>query len=125
MGNYEIDGSLLSTISTPSVGYRVGILNSDGEEKSKRDDPSESKYIDSGDESDHRVSGEEGESVNDCKGDVWHGSSKLKKSSHEAGNGPFSVWLGSVKRESSRASGCSGNSVGVSAGELAVSKRAH
>ena len=32
MGNYgEIKE--LSTISTPSVGYKVGILNSDGEEK--------------------------------------------------------------------------------------------
>lgn len=74
-------------------------------------------------ESDHDVSGEEGESVNDGRGGVWHGSSKLKRSSHEAGNGPFSVWLGPMKRGSTHASGCSGNSVSVSAGELEISEK--
>jgi len=86
----------LPTISTPSAGYRMGILNNDGDEKSKRDDSSESKYGNSGGESDHRVSGEEGELVKDGRGDEWHGSSKLKKFSHEMGHGPFSVWLGAI-----------------------------
>ena len=126
MGNYNIKGLLLSTISTPSAGYRVGILNSDGEEKSKKGgDSSGSKYVNSGGESDHKVSGEEGELVNDGRGDVWHSSSRLKKSLHEADGGPCSVWLGGIKRGSASASGCSGNFVSVSAGELAVSKRAH
>lgn len=49
--NYEING-LLSTISTLSVGYRVGILNSDGDEKSKRGDSKDSKDGNSEGESD-------------------------------------------------------------------------
>lgn len=105
----------------PSAGYRLGILNSDGKEKSKRDGSNESKHDDSGGGSDHKVSGEEGELVNDGIGDVWHGSSKLKKSSHEAGDGPFSGWLAPIKRGSARAPGCSGNSGCVFAGESAIS----
>jgi len=69
-GNYKINELLVSTISTLSAGYRLGILNSDGEEKSKRDDSSESKHDNSGGGSDHKVSGEEGEFVNDGIGDV-------------------------------------------------------
>ena len=123
MGNYEINRLLLSTISTPSAGYRVGILNSDGEEKSKRGGSSEPKHVNSAGESDHNVSGEEGELVSDGRGGVWHGSSKLKRSSHEAGNGPFSVLLWATKRECTHASGCSGGSVSASAGEFVISER--
>ena len=68
--NYKINELLVSTISTPSAGYRLGILNSDGEEKSKRDDSNESKHDNSGGGSDHKVSGEEGELVKDGIGDV-------------------------------------------------------
>jgi len=68
-GNYKINKLVVSTISTPSAGYRLGILNSD-DEKSKRDDSSESKHDNSGGGSDHKVSGEEGEFVNDGIGDV-------------------------------------------------------
>jgi len=78
-------------ISTPSTGYKVGILNSDGEEKSKRGDSSESEYDSSGGESDHRGFGDEGELVNDGGEDESHGSSKLKKSSHEVERFPSSV----------------------------------
>ena len=60
----------VSTIPTPSAGYKVGILNSDGEEKSKKGDSSESKHDNSGGVSDHKASGEEGELVNDGRGDV-------------------------------------------------------
>jgi len=67
--NYKINELLVSTISTPSEGYKLGILNSDGEEKSKRDDSSESRHDNSGGGSDHKVSGEEGELVNDGIGD--------------------------------------------------------
>ena len=68
-GNYEINGLLLSTISTPSAGYRLGVLKSDGKEKSKRDGSSKLKHDNSGGGSDHKVSGEEGELVNDGIGD--------------------------------------------------------
>ena len=125
MRNYEINGTLLSTTSTPSTGYRVGILNNDGEEKSKKGGNSRKlKYVNSGGESDHKVSGEEGEFVNDGRGDVWDGSPKLKKSCHEVGNGSFSVRTGAMK-ESTRASGCLEISVNVSAGELTRSERAN
>jgi len=105
----------------PSAGYRLGILNSDGKEKSKKDGSNGSKHDNSGGGSDHKVSGEEGELVNDGIGDVWHGSSKLKKLSHEAGDGPFSGWLVMVKEGSTRTPGCSGNFGGVSAGKSAIS----
>ena len=120
-GDYKINELLVSTIETPSAGYRLGILNSDGEEKPKRDDPSESKHDNSGGGSDQKVSGEEGEFVNDGIGDVWRGSSKLKKSSHKAGDGLPSVWLGVVKRGCAHVPGCSGNPGRVSAGESAIS----
>ena len=54
-----------SAISTPSTGYKVGILNSDGDEKSKRGGSNESKHGSSGGASDHRELGDEGEFVND------------------------------------------------------------
>lgn len=111
----------LSTISTPSSGYRVGILNSDGDEKSKRGDSNESKYGNSGGESDHRGSGDEGELVNDGNEGEWHGSSKLKNSSHEVEYGSFLVWLGGIKKESTHEP-CSENSGRVSVGESTISK---
>lgn len=102
----------------------MGILNSDGDEKSKRGGSSDSKHGSSGGETAHWVSGMDGdgELVEDDRGDEWHGSSKLKKSSHEAGNGPSSVWLGDTKSESSHVSGCSGNSGRVSVSESATSR---
>lgn len=123
IGNYKINELLLSTISTPSVGYRAGILNSDGEEKSKRVDPRGSKDANCGGESDHRLSEEEGEFVNDGREDVWHGNSKLKKSSHGAGHGPFSVLLGSMKRASVWAYGCLCDLGSASAREPVISER--
>ena len=68
--SYVING-VLSTIPTPSVGYRAGILNSDGDEKLKRGGSSDAKHGSSGGESDHRVSGVdgEGELVSDGTGD--------------------------------------------------------
>ena len=69
----------------------MGISNNDDEEKSKRGDSSGSKHVSSGGESDHKVSGEERELANDGGGDVWHGSSKLKKSFHETGHGSLSI----------------------------------
>ena len=39
----------------------MGILKSDGDEKSKRGGSSDSKYCSSGGESDHEVSGEDGD----------------------------------------------------------------
>ena len=106
-----------------SVGYRVGTLNSDGDERSKRGSPNDSQHGGSGGETVHWVSGVDGdgELVNDGK-DEWDGSSKLKKFSH-VGKGPSSVWLGVTKSESSHASGCSGSSGRVSASELATSER--
>ena len=90
ISNYkEINGS--PTIPTPSAGYKVGILNSDGDEKSKRDDSNESKHGNSGGESDHRGFGDEGELVNDGSEGEWHGGSKLKKSSHEVEHRSFSI----------------------------------
>jgi len=115
IGNYKINEWLLSTISTPSVGYRAGILNSDGEEKSNRVDPSKSKDANRGGESDHKLSEEEGELVNDGGKVAWHGNPKLEKSSHGAGHGPFSVLPGPPKTVSSCTSGCSWNSGSVSA----------
>lgn len=110
---------------TPSVGYRAGILNSDGDEKSKRGGSSDSKHDGSGGETVHWVSGVDGdgELVNDGRGDEWHGSAKLKKLSHEE-NEFSSVWLGATKSESSHASGCSGSSGRVSASgcESAISE---
>ena len=88
--NYR-DVNELSTTSTPSVGYKEGILNCDGDEKSKRGDSNESKHDNSGGESDHRGSGDVGELVSDGSEGEWHGSSKLKKSSHEVEYGSFSV----------------------------------
>jgi len=106
IGNYKINELLLSTISTPSVGYRVGILNN-GEEKSKRVGPSKSNEANCGGESDHKLAGGEGELVNDGREVVWHGNSKLEKSSHGAGHGPFTVLLGSTKTVSNCAPDCS------------------
>jgi len=100
----------------------VGILNSDGEEKSKRGDSSESKHDNSGGVSDHKVSGEEGELVNDGRGDAWHGSPKLNVSFHEVNDVPFSIWLSAV-RDSTHALGCSGNSGCVFAGGLTIPKK--
>ena len=48
----------------------MGILNSDGEEKSKKADPRGSKDASCGGESDHKLSEEEGEFVNDGREDV-------------------------------------------------------
>jgi len=122
MENYG-ENNELSTISTSSAGYKVGILNSDGDAKLRRGDSNESKYGNSGGESDHRVSGEEEELVNDDRGVDWHGSSTLKKSSHEVGHRSFSVWLGAMQRESTCAFGCSGNPVRVSTGGLTMYER--
>jgi len=119
IGNYKINELLLSTISTPSVGYRVGILNN-GEENSKRVDPSKSKDVNCGGESDHKLSEEEGELVNDGREAVWYSDSKLEKSSHGAGHGPFSVLLGSKKAVSGSILGCSWNSGSASAGGPAI-----
>ena len=71
----------------------MGILNIDGEEKLKRGGSSESRSGISGGEHDHWVSGVEGdgEFVNDGRVDGWHGSSKLKKSSHKVDGKPFSI----------------------------------
>jgi len=84
--NYEINGVSVSTTWTPSVGYKVDILNNGGDDKSKRGDPMELRHAsvswNSGGESDHI--GSEGESADDDGGDDWHGSSKLKNSSREA-----------------------------------------
>ena len=123
IGSYKINELLLSTISTPSAGYRAGILNSDGEEKSKRADPSRSKDANCGGESDHKPSEEEGELVNDGREVVWHGKPKLRKSSHGAGHGPFSVLLGSTKTVSSCTPGCSWSSGSASASGPTTSKR--
>ena len=101
----------------------MGILDSDDEEKSKGDDSNGSKHVSSGGESDHKVSGEEGELVNDGRGDVWHGSSKLKKSSHEIGHGSFSIWLGVMKGGFTHTSGCSVNSGRASVSGPAISER--
>ena len=121
ISNYkEINGS--PTISTPSTGYKVGILSSDGDEKSKRGDSNESKHGNSGGESDHRRSGDEGELVNDGSEGEWHGRSKLKKSSHEAEHKSFSVRHGAIERVSPHEACCSGNSGHVSAGESAISE---
>ena len=86
----------------------MGILNSDGDEKSKRDGSADSKHGGCGGETVHWVSGVDGdgELVNDGRGDEWHERSKLKKFSHEVGNGPSSVLLGAAKSESSHGSGC-------------------
>ena len=120
MGDYgEINESL--TISTPSSGYKVGILNSDGDEKSKRGDSNESKHGRSGGESDHRGFGDEGELVNDGSEGEWYGSSKLKKSSHELEHGSFSVWSGATKKESTHEH-FSEKSGRVSVGESAISE---
>ena len=116
------ENSELSVISTPSAGYKLGILNSDGDEKPKRGDSSGLKHGSSEGESDHRVSGVVGEFVNDGNGDEWQRSSTLKKSSHEVEYGCFSVWLEAAKRVSSHAPGCSGNSGGVSAGKSTISE---
>ena len=89
IGNHR-ETNELSKISTPSAGYKVGILNSEGDEKSNRGDSNESKHGNSGGESDHRGSGDEGELVNDGSEGEWHGSSKLKKSSHEVEHRSFS-----------------------------------
>jgi len=121
--NYEINGLLLSTIPTPSAGYRLGILNSDDKEKSKRGNSNKSKRDNSGGGSDHKASGDEGELVNDGI-DVLHGSSKLK-SSHEAGHGSLSAWLGAMKRGSTHTPGRSGNSGRLPAGGSAISERAN
>ena len=115
---------LLSTISTPSVGYRVGILNN-GEEKSKRVDPSKSNDANCGGESDHKLAEEEGELVNDGREVVWYGNSKLEKSSHGAGHGPFSGSLGSTKTVSSCAPSCSWGSGSASTSGPAISGRAN
>ena len=114
--NYEIRGVSLSTIVTPYVGHRVGILSSDGDKKSKCG-ASVSKHGSSEDESDHWVLGGDGdgELVNDGIGEESDGSSKLRKLSHESSHGLLSVWLGASKSESSHISGCSGNSGRVSA----------
>lgn len=98
-------------MSTPA-GYKSGILNSDGDEKSKRGGASDSNDGSSRGESDHWVSGVDGdgELVNDGTRGEWHGSSKLKRSSHEVGGGPFSVWPGAAMNESSNESDRSGNS---------------
>lgn len=92
MGDHKINRLLLK-MSTPSARYKAGILNIDGEENSKRGGSSDLKSGSSGGESDHWVSGVEGdgELVNDGRVDEWHGSSKLKKPSHEVGDEPFSV----------------------------------
>lgn len=90
IGNHTVINGL-STILTPSAGYKVGILNSDGDEKSKRGDSNESKHGNSGGESDHRGSGDKGEWVNEGSEGEWHESSKLKKSSHEVEHGSLSV----------------------------------
>ena len=120
MGDYgEINESL--TISTPSSGYKVGILNSDGDEKSKRGDSNESKHGRSGGESDHRGFGDEGELVNDGSEGEWYGSSKLKKSSHELEHGSFSFWSGATKKESTHEP-WSENFGRVSVGKSAISE---
>lgn len=122
IGNYKINKLLLSTISTPSVGYRAGILNS-GEEKSKRVDPSKSNDASRGGESDHKLAEEEGELVNDGREVVWCVNSKLEKSSHGAGHGPFSVLLGSTKTASSCIPDCSWDSRSASTSGPAISER--
>ena len=66
-------------------------MKSDDVEKSKRGGSNESKQGNSGGESDHRGSGDKGELVNDGSEGEWHGSSKLKKSSHEVEHASFSV----------------------------------
>ena len=101
------------------MGYRVGILSSDGDGKAKRDGSSNPKHGSSGGESDHWVSGEDGdgELVNDGIGEELDGSSKLKKLSH----GSFSVWQGAVKSESSHVSCCSGDSERISVDESEIS----
>lgn len=111
----------LSTISTPSTGYKEGILNSDGDEKSKRGDSNELKHGNSGGESDHRGSGDEGELVNDGSEGERHGGSKLKKSSHEVEHRSFSVWLGATKESIHEP--CSENSGRVSVGRSAISEK--
>lgn len=75
------------------MGYRVGILNSGDGENSKRGGSNDSKHGSSGGESDHWVSGEDGdgELVNEGIGEESDGSSKLKKLSHETSRGSFSV----------------------------------
>ena len=84
---------MLSTIATPCAGYRAGILNIDGDEKSNNGDPRDSKSGSSGGESDHWVSGEDGdgELVSDGIVDDSHGNPKLKKLFHETGSEPISV----------------------------------
>ena len=115
----------LSTIVTPYVGHRVGILSSDGDKKSKRGGASVSKHGSSEDENDHWVPGGDGdgELVNDGIGEESDGSSKLRKLSHEASHGLLSVWLGASKSESSHTSGCSGNSGRVSADESTMPEK--
>ena len=112
MGDYKENNGLLSTMRMASVGYRVGTLNSDGDEKSKRDDSSGSEHSGSRGETVHWVSGVDGdgELVSDGRGDGWNGRSKLKKFSHEVDNGRSSVWLGVSKSESGHAFGRSGSS---------------
>jgi hypothetical protein len=70
------------------------------------------------------VSGEDGdgELVNDGKGEELDGSPKSKRLSHEADHGPFSIWLGAAKSESSHETGCSGISGRVSANESEISE---
>lgn len=125
MGDYKENNGLLSTMRMASVGYRVGILNSDGDEKSKRDGSSGSEHGGSGGETVHCASGVDGdgELVSEGRGDDWHGRSKLKKFSHEVDNGLSSVWLGVTKSESSHAFGCSGSSGCVSPSGSATSGR--
>ena len=89
MGDYGEINELI-TISTPSSGYKVGILNRDGDVKSKRGDSNESEHGNSGGEIDHRGFGDEGELVNDGSKGEWHGSWELK-SSHELEHRSFSV----------------------------------
>ena len=107
MGDYKENNGLLSTMRMASVGYRVGILYNNGDEKAKRDGSSDSKHGGSGGETVHWVSGVDGdgELVSDGREDDWDGRSKLKKFSHEVGNGLSSVWLGVTKNESNHASG--------------------
>jgi hypothetical protein len=104
----------------------MGILNSGGNEKLKSGSSSDSEYGSCGGESDHWVSGEDGdgELVSDgIGGGGLDGSFKSKRLSHEADHGPFSVWLGVAKVSRATVSGCSGNSGRVSVGELVVSKK--
>ena len=93
MEKYEDINGLLSAISMASVGYRVGILNSDGDEKSKCGGSSDPKYGNSRGERDHCVSGVDGdgELVNDGRGDEFHENLELNKFSHETDDSAFSV----------------------------------